>query len=197
MEKLIIIRHGNSQHNEKLTKDLDSQLTELGVNQATKVGKNIKKYVPDIEKFKCFTSPFLRCLRTSELISIHNDKPLKFKIFVPINECKTSYPKEGCKVPNRQSIFSDFDWEDCPKMGWHFFKETYSEMVNRLRKALEILPSRALVVSHGTPVLTLAKLASNQDVQNPTKWNDDIKNCSLTVVENGKIIHLGNTDYLN
>lgn len=71
-EELIIIRHGRSQHNMGESDDLDCGLTDFGLHQARNVGKFLQheffsgKF--QIAHWSIVTSPFLRCLQTTQEI---------------------------------------------------------------------------------------------------------------------------------
>lgn len=65
--KIILVRHGESEHNAKISTSADSQLTKKGRTQAEHLGKKLKK-----EKIKIdiiYTSNLVRSKQTGEIIS--------------------------------------------------------------------------------------------------------------------------------
>lgn len=178
-------------HNAGLTNDLDSQLTDFGIYQAIRTGLSLKnlfeKQFKNVKNFECFVSPYLRCLRTADLIKSYSDLK-KFKVYEPIHESKHAHPEDqNCKVPNREIIFDDFDWSDCPQRGWNFKSESAQEIIDGAKDALKGLPEESIVVSHGMPIVIMALLASGENLKKLPEWDGSIVNCSFTMIENGKV----------
>ena len=81
--KLILVRHGESEHNAKTNKSKDSPLTKKGKIQAMRLGKRLKKEKIKIDKI--YTSNLIRSKQTAEIISKIIKVPVK-KNYEEFNE---------------------------------------------------------------------------------------------------------------
>src|SRR3989344_209183 len=88
--KIILIRHGESEHNAKITLSRDSKLTKKGEIQAKHLGEKIKNKKIKIDKI--YTSNLIRSKQTAEIISKIVKVPIK-KNFEELNE----YPSVNLK----------------------------------------------------------------------------------------------------
>lgn len=91
--KIILVRHGEAEHNVGLVKDdLQSRLTDKGKHQATITGKYLSKYTFDL----VLTSALPRTIETAELILKENKhKPKTIKNLDIFNELgPRNLPKE-------------------------------------------------------------------------------------------------------
>ena len=71
--KIILVRHGESEHNAGLVQGLDTNLTKKGENQARRLGKKLKK-----EKIsEIYTSNLKRAKQTARIISKEINVPVK------------------------------------------------------------------------------------------------------------------------
>ena len=71
MEELIyLVRHGQTEfnHAQRLQGQWDSALTELGVEQARRMGAHLKPLVDDPDSWVMIASPLGRTIRTAEII---------------------------------------------------------------------------------------------------------------------------------
>ena len=95
---LFIIRHGtrmdrSTYENQKTVKfPTDPKLSQIGKNQAFLTGEKIKNMIPNNSKIIIMTSPYIRCLQTTENIIIglnEKKKLIKKNIFVEdaLREC--------------------------------------------------------------------------------------------------------------
>jgi len=81
--KILLARHGESEHNAKLTEDKDSVLTKRGRMHAAYLGKKLKKEKIKIDKI--YTSGLIRSKQTAEIISRIIKVPIKYS-FGELNE---------------------------------------------------------------------------------------------------------------
>src|SRR3989344_8936348 len=81
--KIILIRHGESEHNAKITLSRDSKLTKKGEIQAKHLGEKIKNKKIKIDAI--YTSNLIRSKQTAEIISKIIKVPIK-KSFSEFNE---------------------------------------------------------------------------------------------------------------
>ena len=75
--KIILVRHGESEHNAKITLSRDSKLTKKGEIQAKHLGEKIKNKKIKIDAI--YTSNLIRSKKTAEIIS----KIIKSYLFLP------------------------------------------------------------------------------------------------------------------
>ncbi len=71
MEELIyLVRHGQTEfnHAQRLQGQCDSTLTELGVEQARRMGNHLKPLIDDPARWDIIASPLGRTIRTAEII---------------------------------------------------------------------------------------------------------------------------------
>lgn len=131
MNKLFIIRHGQSFFNE--CKDInrginplfiDSKLTIKGINQA----KNISNKFKELKFNAIFVSPLYRCLQTAFYIfeNHHDAKSINIYVHPLITEISNSISNFTYSISESKKIFNK---NTCPKFDWHFFDE-YIEKKN-------------------------------------------------------------------
>lgn len=86
MKRLFYIRHGETEANaaELLSGTIETPLTENGIRQAIKIGKDVKANVPKIDLI--VSSPLERAYETAKLIAKEIDYPIskiqKNKLFI-------------------------------------------------------------------------------------------------------------------
>lgn len=197
MNELILIRHGESKYNAMLTDNLDSELTEKGIEQAKATGRFLKEHFGHINDFVALTSPYLRCLQTSRLI--REETGLEFIVTPGPREIMVHY--EETKIPARQSEFSDFIWmlpcvsRHWTEAGWHFLKEDGHGFVARMKEFMgTINHEKTLVVSHGTPVGSMFEIKIGKEHTPDT--DDYVSNASISYVRNNNPVWFGKKEHL-
>lgn len=182
MSHYIFIRHGQSQYNAELTTNLDSNLTPFGVEQAVKTGVYLKDNFPDIAEYIGITSPYHRCLQTSDII--HGICGLSFQVKPGPREVMMSY--DECKVVNRKEKFGHFRWHHDDD--FHFLNENEGEFVVRMRNfILSEDHAKLLVVSHGTPIRAMFDaVIGEQSMPDLCNYPD---NCSVSHVKNKQSVY--------
>lgn len=201
--ELIIIRHAESGHNAKLTDDLDSDLTNIGINQAVITGKWIEASVDRLQEFECLISPYLRVLTTTECLEL----PIRPKIVPELREFYINPTQEqiedgGIFIQSNYTIFDDYEW-DKTAMGYFFKNESIDEFFDRVRSFLDTLHpnGKYIIISHGATCRTIHAMAANKDLselraryENPNhEFLDSIKNSSITWVKDGETILFSET----
>jgi broad specificity phosphatase PhoE len=166
--KIIFVRHGESEHNAKLTDKEDSGLTKKGKKQAEYLGNKLKK-----QKISAiYTSNLLRSKETGEIISKIIKVPIK-STFEELNE----YPSENLR--SRLKIL-------------------FNKRLRRLKKLLDKLSKEKekekniLIVAHGiTNKIILGYLVQlplrkqllrfrqHNTGANSITWNKDFNNWGL------------------
>lgn len=188
--ELIVIRHGQSEYNAKLTDNLNSNLTEKGIEQAIATGKYLKQNIPNIHEFYGITSPYLRCLQTSDYIN--REIGNSFTVESAVREAMMEY--EECRVEKKH--FPHFSWKNWTESHEIYRTETESELVSRIWNLLKSLSHPKLIlVSHASPVAVIHDLAcglSHEEcVENVTILENErkyVRNCSIAHVRNGQTI---------
>ena len=196
--EIIVIRHGQSLYNVDLTQNLDSCLTDEGVDQAKKTGFWLKENF-DLSGYIGFTSPYLRALQTSREIS--SETGLKFSINHEVREYhieKSALKSQGggMPIPNRSSEFYDFNWDNSSfSEKFEFYEtETLDVFIHRINEFLQILDQNGkyVIVSHGAPTRVIYEVATNSDLDYLKKrysgMNDPLgwPSCNKTNSENNR-----------
>ena len=150
---IFLIRHGQTEFNvqRRLQGRMDSPLTELGVEQARRMGRVLEGFTGQPDGWRVVSSPLGRTLRTAEIV------------------CETI--GLGCRIETDARL-AEIDvgaWEGmtreeieattpgaCSAEGWIFTApggETYADVAGRVRAVLadhdEDDGARRLFVSHG------------------------------------------------
>jgi len=202
--EIIVIRHGQSLYNVDLTQNLDSCLTDEGVDQAKKTGFWLKENF-DLSGYIGFTSPYLRALQTSREIS--SETGLKFSINHEAREYhieKSALESQGggMSISNRLSEFYDFNWDNSSfSEKFEFYEiETLDAFIHRIHEFLQTLDQNGkyVIVSHGAPIRVIYEISINSDLtylkkrysecSDPEEWSkvESIKNSSLTWITNNE-----------
>lgn len=193
---LIIIRHGRSQFNVHETDHPDSELTEFGRHQAAVVGKFINE--SDFWDYPIYTSPFLRCLQTTDIIFSYFKKSIKNigwgvsvdsapYVFSNLSEYLNDFG-QGVLIPCRKD---QFNYQHCGSWEEKTYKpESLESYMGRLHDAYLSLPDSAIVVTHGLPMLTLTEIAQGNLNYIPI-WDYSVNNCSITRIVNGRVVWRG------
>ncbi len=191
-EELIIIRHGRSKHNMGDSDDLDCGMTDFGFHQARNVGKFLQheffsgKF--DISCWSLATSPFLRCLQTTqEICSGLQSCPVP--IVRPSLREYLNHSGESVHIPNRSVDFPSYDWTHYPK-GMEFSKEQNETFLERMHEAHDFIPQLSIVVTHGLPAYGLKHVAAHNANYVPV-WDNSIDNCSITWIRKGRVVWHG------
>lgn len=195
-ESVIIVRHGRSQHNVGQSKELDSPLTDFGIQQAKVVGRYFGRgSMGNLSDYVFHVSPFLRCLMTAKYIREEAGDMFKDTTFF-IDKNVAEYLVTGnpdVHIINRQEEFPEFNWRyHLASLQKETGSDTYvhkgelpEKFLRRMQLAHDGLANKAIVVSHGISCLTLANELVNP-LQYIPIWDHSINNCSITWVENGR-----------
>lgn len=196
MSEYLIIRHARSCYNIRQTKDLNSELTEFGKIQASGVGKFLvksKDFNFNNMMWGYHTSPFKRCLMTSQLINNELNRNIKFLVNENISEWLDleDSSTRSVSIPSKKPEFiKDFVWSGYNEK--EFKSESNADFLKRIYKFLELteLYPRNLIVTHGLPALTLIK-AITENINYVPVWDFSIDNASITWIKDKRIIWHG------
>lgn len=188
MKELLLIRHGQSQYNAKLTLCLDSELTTNGIEQARITGKFLKDKFGNINEFIGITSPYMRCLQTARII--REETGLNFAVNPGPREIMLNYPE--AEVKNKKEHFPEFTWNHVDDL--FFIQESEQEFIDRMKVFHDSLEhEKVIVVSHGTPCNTIYEFAIGITATADT--TNFVKNCSISYARDGKGVWFGKTAY--
>lgn len=206
-KNVIIIRHGRSKHNLGLTKNLNSEISDYGQTMAMAVGRFLKTQLRTNafgldpfrnESFEIYTSPYLRCLQTTELICANAGiLPQRVNVDPRLREYNghaMAWGDEAQVTSYHGSSygFGQYNWR---LMEQHrsFSHEVNEELHGRLLSFFEESGNNVIVVSHGLPCLTLAHIAKDPTMHYIPLWDNSINNASITWLKNGRGVWWGRT----
>lgn len=188
MIKRLIVRHAQSGYNAGFTANLDSEITEEGIKQGNATSGFLYDQFPDIKEFYGITSPYHRCLQTSNII--HQKTGIKFLVSPGPREIMTEY--EECEVENRAHLFPHFEWSFEGNL--KFKRETAEEFVERITKFVDTLDhKKLLIVTHGSPVTTLYERFLNMPGTADTM--NFVRNCAISYICGNESIWFGKIVY--
>lgn len=152
-----LTRHGQTEWNEKkiLQGQLDSALTELGINQA----KDLAQKLRNIEFDLVFSSDLLRAKRTAEIVTLERNleiktsKLLRERHFGHLQGSRESKSSDWDKAYTKLTDKQKFTYKLTPKI------ESDEELVERLfqfirETAVGYPGKKILVVTHGGIIRT-------------------------------------------
>jgi broad specificity phosphatase PhoE len=182
---IILIRHAESMWNAEMSNDLDSSLTLKGISQAQILARFLRKKL-DCRGYVGFTSPFDRCLQTS--MPLRRQTNMRFFVRPEISELTNNFPPEGVQVPSRSTRYLNIEWNNY--FSTNFLPEPPKSFLARLRSFLDLLPDRALVITHGSVIQILIELALGVKVSQIPEWDNSIGNASITYIKDGTVVWL-------
>jgi broad specificity phosphatase PhoE len=194
---LLIIRHGRSQSNVRLSSDPDCALTEFGEKQALNVGNFLHNHVRFSRDWNIYTSPFLRCLQTSEKVNeprrerqerLNISSKQKIIVMNGLREYINHAHTEVALTVGME-LYPHFRWSEVPSPN-SVRCEQNEEFLERMNSAYEKLPDKCIVITHGLPALMLARIAIGRGDTVPP-WDHSLDNGSLTYVKQDRSVWWG------
>lgn len=198
---LVIVRHGQSQRNlekeqAKLTgvatawggtvRDVDTPLTDLGVQQAIQTGK----FLHDVASFDViFSSPYMRTLQTSQYIAEQLEQPPSIVIEERVREIEFGI-LDGLTHHGIKERYPE-EWARREREGKYWYRppggESRPDVALRVHSFLGALTrdfrqQRVLVVCHSVVVLIFRRLLERWDEAKYLEVDreDDVLNCGIT-----------------
>lgn len=162
-----LIRHGESRYNAGLTKDLDSELTSKGKEQAEFASAHLLKLVAE-ENIVVWHSRYRRAKQTAEIIA--NKLGGELRLDERINE-----------VQNAHAGFPEVAWETAAQL-WGRLKSFYNDVLAKPEFTWEGDPIANIVVSHGTPCHTIRNMYLGYDYVPTWGEPDKVRNCEVIVM---------------
>lgn len=190
MAKWYFVRHGQSQYNAGLTTAFNSEMTQKGIDQATRAAMTLRDDIKNPGDFVGIVSPYTRCLQTALIISKYTG--IKFKVDHRPGESPEEIHRNGAQIFSGPHAFPDFDWSKFGDRYWPVVdytgesETTYKERIVDFLKALKD-DQNYVVVSHMTPTVhMLRELCFEGKREDLT-----IGNCSISLVEDRKPVYIG------
>ncbi|MBS1206809.1 MAG: putative phosphoglycerate mutase [Proteobacteria bacterium] len=164
MKEIIFIRHGQSEWQSGITKDRNSNLTQVGIEQAQALGSYLRKYI-DIKSYQIISSPLKRSLQTCD-----------HALYVTDNENKivdSDFQEASFHVRGGLTLPHDF----YPTFNSKVSSE-YKQFKSKIRLALNRVISqndKTIIFSHGGVIKTALRIHCGSD-----SFCTEIDNCSIT-----------------
>lgn len=180
--RLYVVRHGQSEYNLKklLQGQIDSPLTDYGINQATEA----KKYLSRVKFDSAYSSDLKRAYKTGQVILGNRD--------IKITKSKKLRERTYGTLEGKPS--KDFKEKGYFTMDIHSYGgENEDDILNRAIKEFTSIAKKedghkVLVTTHETVILYLLKAIDPIKYQKYHDGDKLVGNCSTTVLEykNGK-----------
>ena len=169
--KILAIRHLQSRFNNDETDDLDSDVSNKGIDQIPSLLLKTRDYIR--VGFVGYVSPYLRTLQTAKVIQ----ERYKFKIpFIVDN--RIGEFDGNLEIPNRQIQFPNFNWSQFDR------KVQYNR--EELKNFSKEFIANSIVVSHMSTIIDLAEILTGLDLKQKS-----VPNGSFTLIDDGKLVFIG------
>ena len=209
MKEIYFIRHGQTNENSlgiRQGSEIDSELNELGRQQAKKTGKYLKKYRTKGINFDCIlSSPMKRAIETAEIIGKELKLSKKIEIFDELIELgrgkmsglvqddkyrqkiEKDIEKKQKKIGDPIEYIYEFDMDKYLNKKFNVGIETKAEMNKRSQKIIDFIESKKckkiLVVSHAGIIMNTIKKIFNLNIT-PIGNLSNGKNCWISYIQN-------------
>ncbi len=185
MNKLIIVRHGQSeQHLKDITGGWSNvSLTEKGFLEAKKTGKKLRELLNDC--FLFYSSDLLRAQQTAKEIGHHiGIQPIFYQELRELNNGDAAgLTREEAKKIQLQPTKPTLDWIPYPNA------ESWRMMRTRIHHFLNshiITEKDYLLISHGNAIIEIINWYLRIPVNDITTHSYDIDTCSITFLYTNK-----------
>lgn len=183
--KLFVVRHGQTVWNKegRMQGSGDSPLTDLGILEASKLGKALKNTEID----KIYTSPLGRTLQTTEYIK--GDRDIPVSVIDELQEI--NFGKiEGKELRVVEEKYGEmiYNFWNNPLKYKNDSGESFSDLYGRVKVAMDqIVANRGkeknvLVITHGVVISALISWINGGSVQDTWK-TPVVKNTSVSILE--------------
>jgi broad specificity phosphatase PhoE len=179
-KSILLIRHARVTNAD----EPDPELCDIGIQETHAMCQQLKRL--DLEGFVGFTSPLLRCLQTTKIISQTINIP--FIVDPTIMETPGFLSENDTFIlKNRCKEFSCFEWNQTED--WDIAYEEFDMFIDRIRYVLQQLPIKSILISHCGFITNMARLALCEEKIEAC----GLPTASLTYIENHKVKCLGRT----
>ena len=209
MKEIYFIRHGQTNENSLgiwQGSEIDSDLNELGRQQAKKSGKYLKKYRIKDKNFDCIiSSPMKRAIETAEIIGKELKITKKIEIFDELIELgrgkmsglskddkyrqkiEKEIEKKQKKIGDPIEYIYEFDIDKYLNGKFNIGIESESNISKRSKKIIDFIESKKckkiLVVSHAGIIMNTIKSIFNLNYT-PIGNLSNGKNCWISYIQN-------------
>jgi broad specificity phosphatase PhoE len=209
MKEIYFIRHGQTNENSLgiwQGSEIDSDLNELGRQQAKKSGKYLKKYRIKDKNFDCIiSSPMKRAIETAEIIGKELKITKKIEIFDELIELgrgkmsglskddkyrqkiENEIEKKQKKIGDPIEYIYEFDMDKYLNEKFNIGIETKLNISKRSKKIIDFIESKKckkiLVVSHAGIIMNTIKSIFNLNYT-PIGNLSNGKNCWISYIQN-------------
>ena len=209
MKEIYFIRHGQTNENSLgilQGSEIDSDLNELGRQQAKKSGKYLKKYRIKDKNFDCIiSSPMKRAIETAEIIGKELKITKKIEVFDELIELgrgkmsglskddkyrqkiEKEIEKKQKKIGDPIEYIYEFDMDKYLNEKFNIGIETKTNLSKRSKKIIDFIESKKckkiLVVSHAGIIMNTIKSIFNLNYT-PIGNLSMGKNCWISYIQN-------------
>jgi broad specificity phosphatase PhoE len=197
MSRRILIRHAQSDYNLGASEALDSDITERGYYQVEEMTLHLKELLEgEFESepvFSGFVSPYLRCLKTAQVLKRRFDsfgRKIDFVVDDRIGETPTDHKVLNFEImANKHDKFPEYDWQRYPAEGISMFDRSMDDYWTGLQSFCRDLSENALIISHLVTIKDIVGILTGKERFNTREMS--ISNCSITWVEDNRLIYMG------
>ena len=185
-QKLILIRHGHTAHNKRkiLQGWLDTELDEIGINQAKKLAERLTSFKIDA----IYTSDLKRAKRTAQEITRKLGQKFILTSHLREDDLGVLQGKEWLNLPRHLKTLWDARIEAAKNKEIHWKEhqgESLAEIYHRLTQLFHLLKTKhsnqqVLLVTHGGTINHILELLKLKEPQNPFI---SFHNTSITILE--------------
>jgi broad specificity phosphatase PhoE len=209
MKEIYFIRHGQTNENSlgmRQGLEIDSDLNELGRQQAKKTGKYLKRYRTKGKNFDCIiSSPMKRAVETAEIIGKELKLTKEIEIFDELiglkrgkmsglakddkyrQKIEKEIKKKQKKIGDPIEYIYEFDMDKFLNEKFNVGIETKSNLSKRSKKIIDFIESnkcnKILVVSHAEIIMNIIKKIFNLNYT-PIGNLTNGKNCWISYIQN-------------
>ena len=173
-KEIFIMRHGATEN----SIEDDPTLSKEGIQQIKNIAEKLKEF--NCNGFFGFTSPFMRCLQTSQIIS--QILEIKFEVFEELREysCLTK-EKSTIFLKNKSNLFPNFQW--FTTKNWVIEPEPHGVLLKRINNVLQALPNKSILISHCGLISNFIKMATSES-------SHCVHFANLTYIKNHEVTNL-------
>ena len=168
MQTVYLCRHSQSLYNAGINKGFDTSLSIQGIHQAHVLATMVESKLGGLQNIDCFTSPYLRCLQTSN--AIFKYCPQTFLVDERLGEqAGDEHVERGYQnVYSRSEIFKNFKWSKNLSDGSYYINyQKEKDVLGFINK----LTNTSFLVTHRPVIKKIMEIYGHEPV--------DVENCAV------------------
>lgn len=182
MLNIYVVRHGETEFNKKglIMGQIDSELTDKGVNQALVVGKILKEIKFDI----IYSSNLNRALHTAKLIQSKLKYPVKIKTSKKLLEVNYGFFSGKLKLKitkNFNKYHKDINFVNPGGESFNHMNKRILKFLKKINLKYSHMNSNILIVTHAGCIRSIYSFFREESLQN--NMNLKIKHTSILKCE--------------